>query len=77
MAAPSLLVPQEAQERAASRSQRAVATSSPSVVHMAAISPEGAMMALWPSRSHPSSRPHLASPTTQVPFWYAPAYMTR
>ena len=35
----------------------------------ATISPDGAMIALWPIMSQPSSRPHLATPTTHVPFW--------
>ena len=36
---------------------------------MATISPEGAMMQLWPIMLMPSSQPALATPTTQVAFW--------
>ena len=48
----------------------AVATtnSSPTVAVTAWTSPEGAMMALSPSRSQPSSAPALATPTTHIPF---------
>ena len=52
-----------------SMSHSATTTSSPRVVHIATISPVGAMMQLWPMRSHPSSAPAFATPTTQVPFW--------
>ena len=47
------------------------------VVHLAAISPVGAMIAEPPIIATPSSSPALATPTTQVPFWYAPACITR
>ena len=47
----------------------ATTTSSSRVVHIATISPVGAMMQLCPMRSQPSSRPAFATPTTQAPFW--------
>ena len=40
----------------------------PNVVHIATISPVGAIITLWPIKSQPSSLPALATPTTQLPF---------
>ena len=60
-----------------SRSQAATASSSPSPVHWAMTAPDGWMTHDPPMWSTPSSVPALAMPTTNVPFWYAPACMTR
>lgn len=46
-----------------------MASSSPTVLHAATISPDGATMTELPICITPSSWPALATPTTQVPFW--------
>ncbi|MEZ5906097.1 MAG: hypothetical protein R3C69_13700 [Geminicoccaceae bacterium] len=52
-----------------SRSHAATQISSSSVEQRATTSPVGATMQLSPISMQPSSTPHLATPTTQVPFW--------
>jgi hypothetical protein len=51
-----------------------VTSSSASLSACAAISPVGATMQVPPISSWPSSAPAFAVATTQVEFWYAPAW---
>ena len=53
-------------------SQRATAISSPSPRQAATVMPLGATIWLPAMDGTPSSVPPLATPTTHMPFWYAP-----